>query len=170
MNMQLFSMSTAMNLVHGILAILLFVLSIMSMAVNVLFYKFTVGFTLMLLSFWFGYTLLYGGFFYGQYYFMYTFAGRGAFYIMIGLFIRGMAGEIFFGSVVSVLLILFGIGSVLLGVFSNYESPKPFLGPADFIPYNQKSVPLSSQQDPEDSIAEPSSSSSSNANPSTFTL
>eukprot|EP01133_Synstelium_polycarpum_P002651 gene2651-3057_t len=50
---------------------------------------------------------------------------------------------------------LFGLASLGLGVFGSYEPPRPIFGP-EFIPFGQKSVSLSSQQDSEEGLAQSS--------------
>ncbi|KAF2076099.1 hypothetical protein CYY_002613 [Polysphondylium violaceum] len=160
----LFSMSNGMNIVHGALSILLFVASIIVFTSKVIHFN---GFTILLLSFWMVFTLLHGGKFYDQYYFMYTYGGRGVFYFFVGLLVWGSNESNFFSGVVSLLFMLFGIAGIGLGLFSNYEAPRPIIGPIDFSPYGQKSVALASQADFMDDS--PSSSHQNTNNPA-FTI
>ncbi|KYQ96873.1 hypothetical protein DLAC_04183 [Tieghemostelium lacteum] len=149
MSFKLLSMSTVMTLVHFILSILLFITSIVVfVSKNLIHFN---GLTILLLTVWLIFTGLHGWKYYEQYYFMYTFTGRGLFYFFIGLIVWGSNESSFFSGVVSLLFMLFGIGSFGIGTFSeSYEPPRPLLGPPDFKPFKEKNTALASQSDFED--------------------
>ncbi|KAM9978260.1 hypothetical protein ACTFIY_011989 [Dictyostelium cf. discoideum] len=160
---KIISMSSAMTLVHFSLSILLFIASIMIFnAKNVIHFN---SFTMIILSFWMIFTGLHGWRHFDQYYFMYTYAGRGVFYFFTGLLVWGSNETEFYSTVVSLLFLLFGLAGMGLGLFSSYEPPRPLLGPVDFVPYRQKEIALASQADFMDDSPPPSSQQNS-----TFTI
>ncbi|EAL64866.1 hypothetical protein DDB_G0285107 [Dictyostelium discoideum AX4] len=159
---KIISMSSAMTLVHFSLSILLFIASIMIFnAKNVIHFN---SFTMIILSFWMIFTGLHGWRHFDQYYFMYTYAGRGVFYFFTGLLVWGSNETEFYSTVVSLLFLLFGLAGMGLGLFSSYEPPRPLLGPVDFVPYRQKEIALASQADFMDDSPPPSQQNS------TFTI
>ncbi|GAM25382.1 hypothetical protein SAMD00019534_085570 [Acytostelium subglobosum LB1] len=163
---RLFSMSTGMTIIHFALSIILFAEAIvLFIAKDLVAFN---GLLILLFSVWMVATALHGWKYYQQYYFMYTYGGRGVFYLVVGLLVWGSNDSNYFSGVVSILFILFGIAGIGLGGFSVYEPPRPIIGPEDFIPLGEKKVSLSSQQDSlEDGLG--SSSSSISSMPPTIT-
>ncbi|EGG21048.1 hypothetical protein DFA_00921 [Cavenderia fasciculata] len=142
--MPKFNMALLMTGVHFILSLLLFISSIIIFT-NAIHFN---GILVMLMSIWMIAAALHGYKYYDQYYFFYTYSGRGILYGLIGLLVWGSNENSYFTTIVSLLFFLFAIASVGLGAFSQQSPPTPIFG--EFIPHGDKAQPLS-QQDADDS-------------------
>ncbi|EGC38865.1 hypothetical protein DICPUDRAFT_27952 [Dictyostelium purpureum] len=142
---NIITMSAAMTVVHFSLGILLFISSIILYTHSVAHYN---NFLLSIISLWIFFTGAYGWKYYTQYYFMYTYFGRGVFYFFVGILVWGSSNIEFYSMVIALLFLLFGLGSMGLGLFSKYDPPRPVFGPYDFVPHGQKeNMALASQAD-----------------------